>query len=60
MPSGPAKKQFPGIFVIIAVSFIVYLAIVTWVIMVHYKKPAKPSAIKVANKISVTRAPAFS
>lgn len=37
--AGPAKKQFPGIFVVIAISFLVYLTIVTVVIMAHYKKP---------------------
>ncbi len=44
----PAKKQFPGIFVVIAISFLVYLTIVTVVIMAHYKKP-KP--VNDANRI---------
>lgn len=37
--TSPKKKQFPGIFVVIAVSFLVYLTIVTCVIIAHYKKP---------------------
>ena len=36
--ANPKKKQFPGIFVIIAISFLVYLTVVTVIIMVHYGK----------------------
>ena len=32
------KKHFPGIFVVIAISFVIYLTVVTCVIMAHYKK----------------------
>ena len=38
--SGQAKKQFPGIFVVILTSFVVYLTVVTVIIVAHYKKPA--------------------
>lgn len=33
------KKSFPGIFVIIIISFAVYLTVVTGVILFHYSKP---------------------
>jgi hypothetical protein len=52
--AAPAKKKFPGIFVVIAVTFVVYLSIVTWIIMVHYKK--SPSATPpTASKVTVPK-----
>jgi hypothetical protein len=41
-----AKKKFPGIFYIIAISFAVYLTVVTLVILFHYQKPKKGNASK--------------
>lgn len=50
----PAKKKFPGIFVVIAVTFVVYLSIVTWIIMVHYKK-SPSAALPTDNKVIVPK-----
>lgn len=41
-----AKKSFPGIFVVIIISFAVYLTIVTGVILMHYSKRKGPGAPK--------------
>ncbi len=48
-----AKKKFPGIFYVIAISFVVYLTVVTAVIVFHYQKPKKSNAsknIKISSK----------
>jgi hypothetical protein len=44
-----AKKSFPGIFIVIIVTFAVYLTIVVGFIYMHYNKPAKGNAIKKIN-----------
>jgi hypothetical protein len=49
-----AKKKFPGIFYVIAISFVVYLTVVTAVIVFHYQKPKKGNANK---NIQVSSAP---
>jgi glycopeptide antibiotics resistance protein len=49
-----AKKKFPGIFYVIAISFVVYLTVVTMVILFHYQKPKKGNAnknIQVSSKL---------
>lgn len=36
------KKKFPGIFIVIAVSFVIYLTVVSIMIYAHYIKKAGP------------------
>jgi hypothetical protein len=43
------KKSFPGIFVVIIITFAVYLTIVVGFIYMHYKKPAKGTEAKKIN-----------
>ncbi len=56
------KKKFPGIFVVIAISFVVYLTIVTGVILFHFQKPKKGNAnqnIKISSTFDVVRSGTF-